>query len=51
VDVGDDAVALDLLAERETNLLLVERNDLTVLHARDEQTRGVRADVEDPDTH
>ena len=51
VDVGDDAVALDLLAERETNLLLVERNDLTALHARDEQTRGVRADVEDPDTH
>jgi hypothetical protein len=48
VHVGDDAVALDLLTEREADLLLTDPDDLTVLHARDEQAGRVRADVEDP---
>jgi hypothetical protein len=49
--LGDAAGALDLLAEREPDASLLERNDRSVLDPRNQQTTRVGPDVDDPDGH
>jgi hypothetical protein len=52
MDSGDGAEALDLLAEREAHLCLVERGETAVgPGAGYEQPSGVRPHIDDPDPH
>jgi hypothetical protein len=49
--IRDGAEALDLLAERQTHLVLVDHDDLAALDPRDEQASRVRTDIENPNRH